>query len=216
MKTAVFVVIFMLGMGNTALASEMGKLEELLKKEPENVKILLKLGIDYHHKGVEGDEKAVKEAEKVFKKVLWLEPDNVEVLAWYGSTLTLKGRDAWFPISKLRYVNQGIEKMNEAVKIAPDNITVRMIRANNSLGLPDFFDRLKFAITDSEYLLKLKKKSPKAFPDELLLQIYLNLGRAYQKKGETEKAKKYLNKVIKLAPESRKVKEVKKLLGQTE
>ena len=183
--------ILIMGVANMASGSETTKLKELID-----------LGVAYHHKAVEGDKKAVKEAEKLFKNALQIEPENPVILAWYGSVLTMKGRDAWSPISKLRYVDQGIKKMDEAVKNTPDDITIRMIRASNSLALPGFLGRVDFAISDCEYLLKLREKSPESFPDEILPQIYHNLGMAYQKKGEKEKAREALEKATELSPES--------------
>jgi len=184
--------ILIIGVVNMAFGSEITKLKELIDQ-----------GVVSHHKGAQGDKKAVKEAERLFKKALLIEPENPEILAWYGSVLTMKGRDALSPISKLRYVDQGIETMDETCKNAPDNITVRMVRAGNSLGLPCFFGRLDFAISDSEYLLKLREKSPESFSDEILSQIYRNLGTAYQRKGEKKKAMEILEKATKLSLESK-------------
>lgn len=176
-------ILILAGVVNMASPSE-SELQDRLKKEPENVEVLIELGKIYHHKGIDGDKKAVKQAEGLLKKAIKLESDNVEATAWYGSLLTLKGRDASFSILRLRYVNRGIKMLDVAVKKAPNNITLRMIRANNSLGLPGFFGRLDVAITDLEYLLKLKEKYPESFSDELLSQIHSLLDQAYQRKGE--------------------------------
>ena len=72
---------------------------------------------------MEGDKKAVKRAKNLFENLLELEPQNAEALAWYGSVLTLRGRDVLFPVSKLGYVSNGVEKMDKAVELAPDNIS---------------------------------------------------------------------------------------------
>ncbi|HAV42721.1 TPA: hypothetical protein DCX15_01710 [bacterium] len=205
-------MILLIGAVSIALAGEMTGLEKQAEKEIEPVEDLMRLGIDYHHKGVEGNKEAVKKAEKIFKDVLALNPDHVEALAWYGSILTMKGRDAIFPISKLMHVHRGTKKMDEAIEKSPDNVTVRMVRVGNSLGLPEFFGRLDLAISDSEYLLKLKERDATSVPDELLPQIYLNLGLAHKKKQNKEQAEKYLKKVIEIAPESKEAEVAKKLL----
>jgi tetratricopeptide (TPR) repeat protein len=111
--------------------------------------------------------------------------------------LTIKAYYEWFPLFKLLYLNQGIKELDEAVNIAPEDITVRMIRANNSLALPAFTKRIDIAISDFEYLIKLSKKK-KAFPKELLLQIYSGLSQAYLKKGNPKKAKEILNSTSRL------------------
>jgi len=189
--------------------------EDSLQMNPTNTRILLKLGVLYHKLGVQGDKKAVKKAEDLFKRLLELEPENAEAHSWYGSVLTLKGRDAWLPISKMRYVNSGIKEMDKAVQLAPDNITVRMIRANNSLALPELFHRTEVAITDFEYLLSLARKRPEEFNKTLLGEIYLKLGNAYRKKGDIIEARENWQKAIKISPDSKEAEKARKLLEET-
>jgi len=137
------------------------QLEGYLKTSPENTQILKKLGIIYHRLAEKGDKKAVKQAESLFKKLLQLEPKNAEVLSWYGSILTMKGRDAWLPFFKIKYVNDGLKEMDKAVKLAPNNITVRMVRAETCLALPEnIFRQTEIAVADLEYLLRLGKEQP--------------------------------------------------------
>ena len=197
------------------IQTEIAVFEDSLREEPENTVILLKLGILYHNLGVEGDKKAVKRAKKLFEKLLELEPKNVEALVWYGSVLTLKGRDILFPISKLGYVNNGIEKMDKAVELAPDNINVRMIRAHNSLNLPGMFHRIKIAITDFEHLLTLREKRQEEFSKSLLAKIFLGLGKAYSKKGDITKARENWQEAVELLPDSKEAEMARILLEET-
>jgi tetratricopeptide (TPR) repeat protein len=197
------------------IQTQIETLKDSLRQEPENTEILLKLGILYHNLGVEGDKEAVKKAKNLFEKLLELEPQNVEALAWYGSVLTLRGRDVWFPVSKLSYVNNGIEKMDKAVELAPDNINVRMIRANNSLNLPGAFHRIEIAITDFEYLLTLSQKRQQAFSESLLTKIFLGLGRAYKKRGDIIKARENWQKAVELLPNSKEAEMARILLEET-
>lgn len=190
-------------------------LEDSLKGDPENTQLLLQLGILYHNMGVEGDKEAVKKAEKVLKKLIDLEPKDAEAYCWYGSVLTLKGKYAWFPLNKMKYVNKGIKEMDKAIELAPDNVTVRMIRANNSLSLPDMFHRTDIAITDFEHLISMKEKNPGSFEEDLLAEILLNMGKAYKKKGDLLKARENWQKVIETAPESEEALEAKELLEKT-
>lgn len=189
--------------------------EDSLREEPENTKILLKLGILYHNLGVEGDKKAVNRAKDLFEKLLELEPQNVEALAWYGSVLTLRGRDVWFPVSKLKHVNNGIEKTDRAVELASDNINVRMIRAHNSLNLPRAFHRTKIAITDFEHLLTLRQEKQQEFSKALLAKIFLGLGNAYKKKEDIIKARENWQKAVEVLPDSMEAEMARKLLEET-
>ena len=197
------------------IQTQIAVFEDSLREEPENIVILLKLGILYHNLGVEGDKKAVKRARNLFEKLLELEPQNAEALAWYGSVLTLRGRDVLFPVSKLSYVNNGIEKMDKAVELAPDNISVRMIRANNSLNLPGVFHRIEIAITDFEHLLTLREKRQEEFSKSLLAKIFLGLGSAYEKKEDTNKARENWQKAVEVLPDSMEAEMARRLLEET-
>ncbi len=190
-------------------------LKDSLREEPENTEILLKLGILYHNLGVEGDKKAVKRAKKLFQKLLEINPQNVEALAWYGSVLTLRGRDVLFPVSKLGYVSNGIKKMDKAVELVPDNIGVRMIRAHNSLNLPGIFHRIKIAITDFEHLLTLRQEKQQEFSKALLAKIFLGLGSAYKKKEDIIKARENWQKAVEVLPDSMEAEMARKLLEGT-
>lgn len=197
------------------IQTQIAALEDSLRQEPEDTGVLLKLGILYHNLGVEGDRKAVKRAKDLFEKLLELEPQNAEALAWCGSVLTLKGRDILFPISKLGYVNDGIEKMDKVVELAPDNINVRMIRAHNSLNLPGIFHRIEIAITDFEHLLTLREKRQEEFSKSLLAKIFLGLGSAYKKKEDMVKARENWRKAVEVLPDSREADMARKLLEET-
>lgn len=167
---------------------------------PHDIKALLDLGIAYHSEGVAGNKEAVKEGFACFDTVLALDPTNAVALAYRGSLWTMRGRDAWWPFTKMSDVDKGIDEMDKAVDLAPDNVSVRLIRGINSVHLPSMFKRLGTALTDFHYLLN----SP-AFPEfdvHLKSTIYYWAGLAYKQDSQREKAKELLQKAIDVAPES--------------
>lgn len=200
-----------------ATTEEIKMLEDQLRLEPESSEIMMKLGIIYHGLARKGDKKAVKKAEDIFKKLLQLEPKNAEALGWYGSVLTMRGRDEWLPLLKIKYVNDGLKKMDKSVELDSNNITVRMVRANTCLALPEnIFHRTEVAVQDFEHLLSLREAQPDVFDEDLLASIYLGLGNAYKKKGDILKARANWQKVVDVAPNSEQMQEAKKLLADTE
>ena len=80
-------------------------LEDQLKQNPDQPELLLKLGRIYHDSGARGDEEAVKKAVGYLEKLLELSPNLPEARCWYGSVLTMKARDVWFPLTKANFVN---------------------------------------------------------------------------------------------------------------
>ncbi len=192
-------------------------LEEKLKTAPGDTKLLMKLGISYHSFAEKGQKNAVKKAEAVFKTLLQIEPKNSEALVWYGSVLALKGRDAWFPFLKIKYVNDGLKKMDQAVWLDSANITVRMTRASTCIALPEnIFHRIKTAIQDFEYLVILQKKHPEMFDKKLSASIFLELGNGYKKSGDIIKARENWQRAVNAAADSKEAEEAKNLLRKTD
>lgn len=178
--------------------------EDILKNHPEDIENLKILGIAYHNLSVVGKKGICKKAFSILTKAYELAPQDDEILAYLGSVHTLLGRDATFPITRLSHVNKGCRLMDKAVSKSPDNIAIRLTRANNSLALPSFFNRAGYAEKDLLYLLQLSKKRPKEFPPEFLATIYYTLGEYYKEKGkgQWDKAREYWSKAVEIAPES--------------
>jgi tetratricopeptide (TPR) repeat protein len=99
-------------------------------------------------------------------------------------------KDAWDPMSKSSYVNQGIACMDKAVRMNPDNISIRMIRANNSKNLPRFLDRRSIAYEDFGHLARLFEKNPDVAAS-LKVSVYRDIAALYREDGDTAKARKY-------------------------
>ena len=123
--------------------------ENQLKTDPSNTELLLKLGKAYHDVAGENEDKeAVKKAEKYLSKLLEIEPGNALAMVYYGSVLTMKAREAFFPWDKMKYMKKGFAKMDSAVALDPGEPEVRLIRAINSTSVPKMFNRLKLALSD--------------------------------------------------------------------
>ncbi|MDI6704511.1 MAG: tetratricopeptide repeat protein [bacterium] len=180
------------------------KNEEILKKNPSDVNVLKTLGIAYHNLSVIGKKGVCQKAFSILTKAYELAPHDYEILVYLGSTHTLLGRDATLPLTRVYQVIKGCRIMDKAVSKVPDNIIVRLTRAHNSLALPSFFKRAKYAEEDLLYLLKLSKKAPEKFPPDLLATIYYNLGEYYKGNGKSQwnKARDYWKQAVEVAPES--------------
>ena len=86
--------------------------------------------------------------------------DHPVLRAYLGSAYTLRGRDAGSPLNATRYTNRGIRLLDEAVEFAPDNFTVRAVRAFNNFALPAMFGRRDRALEDMTVLVALYEKQP--------------------------------------------------------
>ncbi len=84
------------------------------------------------------------------------------LLAYEGAAESLKAKYAFWPFSKLSYLETGVELMTEAVGLSPDNIEVRFLRFSVLHHVPGFLGYGDFLKTDTAELLKLltEKKQP--------------------------------------------------------
>ncbi len=82
-------------------------------------------------------------------------PDHPVVQIYFGSLETLKARDAWMPWSKLKWVNQGLDRIDRALRLLekrhdvemlqnmPVSLLSRITAARTFLGVPSFLNRLQ-------------------------------------------------------------------------
>ncbi len=196
-KAAVVILVM------TAVCYSQQSINDLKAKvvqSPHDVKALLDLGIAYHNEGSAGNKDAVDKGFACLDTVLRLDPANAVALVYRGSLWTMRGRDAWWPFTKLHDVDKGIDEMDKAADLAPDNVSVHLVRGINSVHLPSIFHRIGTALKDFHYILN----SP-AFPQfdaGLRYTIYYWSGCAYKQDGQREKAKESLQKAINIAPDS--------------
>lgn len=104
-------------------------------------------------KAVAGDGSAVKTASEQFKQLHESEPDHVLLRAFWGTCLTLQGREALMPWNKLRYVEDGLAQIDKALgQLSPEKdrellggisvgMETRLVAASTFLKLPDMFHR---------------------------------------------------------------------------
>ena len=188
-----------LTIGATAQQSA-GEIEKALQQKSNDVGTLVNLGKLCHEQGSTGDEQAVEKGIMVLDKALEIEKTNSMALVYRGSLWTMRGRDASDPFEKMKDVENGIDDMNKAVELAPDDISVRLVRGINSIQLPTFFNRLSTAIKDFSFLVEDPRLSH--LDVQLQATIYCWAGVAYKRDSQRIKAKELLEKAFSLSPNS--------------
>jgi tetratricopeptide (TPR) repeat protein len=197
------IVTLLLGWGMINAAFAQGSVNELetkLRQNPKDVSTLVSLGKAYHDQGASGNKDAVEQGMTCLDKALELDPGNSAALAYRGSLWTMRGRDAWWPFTKMKDVDKGIDEMDKAVDLAPTNPTVHIVRGINSVQLPSMFKRLPVALKDFDYLLSCREFA--YFDPALQSTICLWAGIAYKHDDQAAKAKVLLLKAAALVPDS--------------
>ena len=172
-----------------ALKTRAAELQQRLNQNPSDYDALKNLGIVYYGAALKDSKAYANKAIQYLEKAYQKKPEDAEVLCCIGTTYTLLAKDASDLSSITSNMNKGIGFMDKAVRMDPDNISVRLIRANNSKNLPKFLNRRPVAYEDFEYLAGLFEKKPAVSPS-LKASVYRNLAALYKEDGDPAKARK--------------------------
>lgn len=143
-----------------------------------------------HHKAIEGNRQAVLDALAIFSELRAANPSDALAEAYYGSSLALKGRDAAQLFEKAQFAQQGLASLDRAVAMAPNNVVVKLIRANVCMRLPEHvFGRTQAAIDDFNDLLAQHQRNPGHLTPVQYRQVIQNLAKAYENAGKPNEAK---------------------------
>jgi hypothetical protein len=173
-----------------AILAQITQLQQHLDMNPSDYEALRDLGIAYHNAALKDSKTYAKKAVQYLEKAHQKKMDDNVVLCYLGSAYTLLAKDASNSMDRMSYVNKGVEYMDKAVRKEPENITIRMIRANNSKSLPKFLNRRPIAYEDFEVLASLFQKGVKV-PSPLKISVYHSLAAMYKEDGNMAEAKKY-------------------------
>jgi hypothetical protein len=125
-----------------------------------------------HNQARDGKANSAEQAAGLFKALVEREPDNSLAVVYLGSSYTLMARDATVLVDKVRYTNRGIRYMDNALEHGTDNFTVRVVRANVNLSLPEMFKRADAARADILKLDQLYKVAPLRENAALMAPLY--------------------------------------------
>jgi hypothetical protein len=174
-----------------ALSAQAAQWKERLDQNPSDYEALRNLGIVYHDMAIRDSKACGRKAAQYLEQAYQKKPDDHVVLCYLGSAYTLLAKDASNPVSKAYDLNKGVEYMDKAVRKDPDNITVRLIRANNSKALSSrFLSQRSTAYEDFEHVAGLFEKGLKV-PSQLKASVYRSLAELYKEGGKVAEAKKY-------------------------
>ncbi|MFC1532613.1 tetratricopeptide repeat protein [Thermodesulfobacteriota bacterium] len=171
-------------MSELELKEKIIEFEKRLDQNQHDYETFKALGVAYGIMARKDAKKFAPSSVDMLTKAHEMNKKDYVVLCSLGNSTTMMANTTWNPMKKMFYANRGIALMDKAVRRAPDNVKVRLTRANNSKRLPDFLKQSDVAIEDYEYLAKLIEKDPKAL-GHLKKDVEMNLGELYKNKEET-------------------------------
>lgn len=105
--------------------------------------------LDLFQRARAGDKGAVEPAIAAFEELARAEPLQPRNAAYLGSALALRGRDAWMPWNKIRYVEDGTDRIDAALAAlkpehdldflrgVPASVETRFVAASTFVKIPD-------------------------------------------------------------------------------
>ncbi|MBN1849772.1 MAG: hypothetical protein JW932_14440 [Deltaproteobacteria bacterium] len=168
-------------MSESKLTAKINEFEKRLNQKPDDFEALKALGIAYGVKARDDAKKFAPQSVDTLSRAYKMNQNDFEVLCYLGNSTTMMANTTWNPMKKMSYANKGIALMDKAIKKDPDNITVRLTRANNSKRLPEFLNRGDVAIEDYEHLAEMIKRDPQTL-GHLEKEVNASLTELYEKK----------------------------------
>jgi hypothetical protein len=105
-----------------------------------------------YYEAVEGRREALEESSAILAGLSSKRPSDPVVLAYSGSVRLLEAARALAPWKKGSLAKEGLRMLDAAVKMAPENLEVRFLRAMSSFHLPGFFKRREQSDSDFAWL----------------------------------------------------------------
>lgn len=152
----------------------------------------------------EESEEANQSIHEKLQRLLQQEPDNPLLLAYYGSSETTLGKYAWMPWNKLGYVNDGIARIERALRLvgettAPSLREVQLVAASTYVALPEMFNTFDSGKKLLVELLAVRKQNN--WTDRFLYSLYRAAAQAAERDGDKVAKAKWLARVYVLATE---------------
>lgn len=188
--------------------------KKTLEKNPSDKEALKTIGVAYHNLAAAGEKSAAQQAVDYLEKANKLYPDDPFILVMLGSSTTLIGRYSKDIVTEGRkFSNKGAAMIDRAVAKAPDDVIVRMVRANNSRGLPSMFGRGHYFKDDMLHVEGIINKKPASFNPSFKALVYYKLATYFKfDASDQAAAKSYFKKAAEVSPDSEWGKKSKKEL----
>ena len=144
--------------------------------------------IALHDAAHDGDEEAVESAIEMLTVLNRADPENVEVIAYLGSSYALVPRyeTGWF--ARWHNGRKGLKLLDQALERAPKNFTVRMLRASVYDAMPRFLGYADNAVEEMIALHRIfdSLDNPSKEMAEAMVPFYEHLIANAPERGDWE------------------------------
>jgi hypothetical protein len=172
--------------------------------------------------GFSGDTEALGRGDEECNKALKANPKNAEAMVWSGAISVFRagmlfGQNK--PLEAFPLWTAGLKRMDDAVKLEPDNVGVRIPRASvllpSARNAPEAMAKplLKSVLEDFEYIYKKQADHLDDLGEHPRGELRMGLADTYRLLGQLDKSKEQLDAIAKELPETEYASEAKKWLA---
>jgi hypothetical protein len=196
MTTLIFAIALMLGIAQNG-AAPVGRFDMVVRTD--------------FFAGFAGDEARLKKGMEACEQILATNPRHAEALVWHGSGLLFQGGMAFAGGNPHRggdLFGRGLEEMNRAVVLEPENVGVLIPQAAVLLvatrNMPPDAARplIEQAVGNYERVLTIQAPYFSTLGDHPKGELLFGLAEGYSRLGKPELARRYFERLINDAPES--------------
>ncbi len=161
--------------------------------------------------GMAGDEARLQRAKALCERTLADNPKHAEAMVWLGSITLFEGGRAFAKGDMAtggQLVQRGLQEMNDAVALAPDNLGVLIPRAATLIeatkGMPPDMARplLESAVANYEHVLQIQSAQWPTLGDHARGELLFGLAEASARLGRADQAREYFERLVHDAPTS--------------
>jgi tetratricopeptide (TPR) repeat protein len=174
---------------------QISALEKEREQFPLDVNLMVELGSLY---SMHND---LDKARSILQKAVELAPTNASAIAWYNANETKQSGamiDLTMGIYKLVKLKQATEGVTEAVTMAPDDLSVRMVRLTTFAFVGDINSQFELVFDDEDWMIDTINNSKESLPPIVYQSVYISMAHAYWvqyengKENALKKSQQYL------------------------
>jgi hypothetical protein len=171
-----------------------------------------------------GSTEAVVPAQEAFKDLLHSDASNPLFVAYYGSTFAIRARDGGAPWQKIKWINEGIDNIDRALALlgpqydtrtmrgVPVSLETRLVAVATYIPLPGLFNRM--SVARQQLAAAMGSESFANASNDLRGRFYYEDALIAHADGDKEHERRSLQEVLKDAPPSLDLNEVRERLAK--
>jgi len=170
--------------------SSIKSLKQELVNNAEDISLLVELGSTYSmHNDIDLADHYLAQAHNIA-------PNDALVMAWYNAnSAKVSGASLDFTMGfyKLYTLNKVLGNISEAVDLAPNDLTIRLIRLATFANIGKINPNFDLVFNDEVWFNTLFKRAPNEIPEQIKGQFYIAMAQAYFFKADTSSAEQVQN-----------------------